>query len=500
MNSFGGDLEEKNSNKYHYKEILFQLISQKTETFNMTIYKRIFVFMNICFILCLMPISLFAKNYQGQPNSLIQWNEIETDKWLSFENWKKILKIKESFKDWEENLSYSLLNEKIGKVLACSGDCQSFRGLGGTSVQFRSTLKEGDEIITKEDSYLWLFLLDGSLVRLSPDSSLTLKELNIGTEQNFISARVNYGNIFFLSRSTSNFQELKLRQTDTLFNPLPFFKANDLKKNIDFDVKDEFIGPQYSSSSLRQYTRANQLIKENNKITQKKKTYYLITARNATVFGHSFNLEVIALKSAKTFFKLRKDKTMKQKEERDNYQATFLYRGFENTSETDLEKGLWYEVDKRGRNLSPFENFRKFSMGEYITTRIPTILVARELLLKESPVAFKKWKSKELSQEGYRLWGNLNDENSDLSRRLQFLKVYTRRIETTNILSLDKLNDKLKEKGESIHLGDYSPRFYEKAIKDYYTKGNRYKGLNSQEDSGQNSTSRRLWKILNVEK
>ena len=56
-----------------------------------------------------------------------------------------------------------------------------------------------------------------------------------------------------------------------------------------------------------------------------------------------------------------------------------------------------------------------------------------------------KGDSKLLAREfGYTLWGD------EIDQRFNFLVEYTRRIETTNLMSVENLLTKLKDKGESF--------------------------------------------------
>ena len=173
-------------------------------------------------------------------------NEV-LEKWLK-DKVKEVYKeekereIKDRFASWENLKRERELKERVGHVLDCRGKCLLFRGLGKNKIQFKSTLKEGDEIQTFKDSYLWFFLLDGTMVRLSPLSSITLKEINLTEKEVFIHARVNFGNLLWLSRDDVGFSEIKQRETDTLFKPIPLYEAlpKVKKKKVD-EIYNDFI-------------------------------------------------------------------------------------------------------------------------------------------------------------------------------------------------------------------------------------------------------------------
>ena len=104
---------------------------------------------------------------------------VDEKEWLSFKKWRENFEKREKFPPWERLKRERSLKERVGHIMDCRGECWLFRGLGKNKVQFRSTVREGDEIQTSKDSYLWLFLLDGTMVRVSPQSSITMREINI---------------------------------------------------------------------------------------------------------------------------------------------------------------------------------------------------------------------------------------------------------------------------------------------------------------------------------
>ena len=134
----------------------------------------------LCIVLFVcVSIASFAKEgkakdsyFKGHKRSLIQWGEIDQKRWLSFKKWRENFEKREKFPPWERLKRERSLKEKVGRVVDCRGECFLYRGLGKNKLQFRSTVREGDEIQTSKDSYLWLFLLDGTMVRVSPYSSL----------------------------------------------------------------------------------------------------------------------------------------------------------------------------------------------------------------------------------------------------------------------------------------------------------------------------------------
>ena len=177
-------------------------------------------------------------------------------------------------------------------------------------------------------------------------------------------------------------------------------------------------------------------------------------------------------------------------------------RGFENSELTKVESDKWLVVDEKGRNVAEaIDNIYWLAMGEFVTKRIPSLMVARELLLtKYSEFAFREKYDRNIlaSVDGYRLWGSIKsssgEKKDDLELRLDFLKEYFRRIETTNLLVSSHFSERLKDRGETIKSMEYGNIFFIKALNKFYT----YKEYSDEKETGeiQNSTTKSLWKRM----
>jgi hypothetical protein len=142
--------------------------------------------------------------YKNQNYSLIPWSELDPDNWLSIENLMKERSLKDSNPSWKTMLRDLSTSELVGKILQCRGSCHIYRGPKAVKVSHLSRILEGDEITTEKDSVAWIFLMDGTTVRLSPESSLTMMEINLGDGQTFFHARLNQGHLFWNSRIKEN--------------------------------------------------------------------------------------------------------------------------------------------------------------------------------------------------------------------------------------------------------------------------------------------------------
>lgn len=442
--------------------------------------------------------------FKDQHLSSTKWGEVNFKTFLSLKNWKDESDIRDQVPEWETIVRERNNREIIGRFFQCVGVCRIDRGQSFFNPNFRTAIYEGDEIQTIGESYAWIFLMDGTMVRLSPESAINFNELNIGVKENFLNVRVNAGNILWLSRNESSFEELNIRETDILFNPLALYEAqpvSDKKPYLEDGLIELAIERQ---TSLNQYKNLNSLIEKNNKFSRGKPTYAFIVMPNVTIMGYNPSVEIVSILGGKTFFKKRSPATLGLKKEANDKEEEIVVqmRGFENTDLTPVESDKWLVVDEKGRSLvQATDNLYWFTMGEFITKRIPSILVARELMFANySEFAFlEKYNPTILAgKNGYRLWGSLKSESgskkADLELRLDFLKEYFRRIETTNLLVSSHFNERLKERGEIIKAMEYGNYFFIKALDKYYS----YEEFQNENETGEvlNSTTKTLWKRM----
>jgi hypothetical protein len=165
-----------------------------------------------------------ATDFKDQRSNQRSWENLPIGSFLSFREWKEESSLQEQVPDYEKVIKERTHREKVGVIFQCVGSCRIDRGDGFFNVSPTTNIIEGDEIQTVGDSYLWIFLFDGTMVRLSPQSSITFNEFNIGVNENFINARVNAGNVVWLSRQKELFEVNNSRETDIIFFPyaLPF--------------------------------------------------------------------------------------------------------------------------------------------------------------------------------------------------------------------------------------------------------------------------------------
>ncbi len=435
--------------------------------------------------------------FAGEKASLVDWEDVKEKDFLSFQKWKISRKLKDENPLWKQNLQETRLSERAGFVLECVGECRSYRGLGYAKVNYKSTVMEGDEIFTMKDSYLWIYLLDGTMIRMSPESSITVKEINRGKSENMIYARLNTGNILWWSRTRNKFKSKDIKETDSLFLPLAMYEAN--SKQIRFKVEEDdlFSFLQADTKKSEKYTRLNELIEKSNEI-ETHPTYSFLTFPNGSVFGKNVVAEFVVLNGNSSYVKSRGPEKQGLIGQWQDDPLSFYFRGFNNTNVASLERDQWYRVDKKGRILEKENDITRFAMGEFITSNIPSILIARELFFQKYSSFMHKSPMTDLELAegyGYRLWGEMGDSESDLNKRVSFLKEYTRRIETTNLVVMERFNNKLNERGEEVLNSEFSAKYYRRAIAHFY---NYREGVSilSNKNEVLNSERKEFWKRI----
>lgn len=390
--------------------------------------------------------------YKGQAKNRFNWSEIDEKKWLSFEVWKKNRKRRDLDNAWRHRQRTVNFYEALGKVIKCVGVCFNYRGTQKVKAKYLSQLKEGDEFMTDLNSYAWLFLNDGSLVRLSPKTSITLHEINFAKKTSFVMIRLNNGYMNFIPRKSLAIKYENNSETDLMFSPLMVSKANReyfmikaYRESSGLERKQFTISKNPGASG--QYEFLNSMIKDNNsKFKDHKSRYFLYTA-NYSIEGGQNVVSMFYQPNGKGIFSVKDP--MSYEENSQKIQVVVGKRGYQNTDVLTPKYGTWYEVSKDGEDILPYvgkENFLNASLG--FLKRIPSLLITRELWLKRDILPMLKDdldKKTMASNFGYRLW-NIEDLN-ELQKRVNFIREYTRRVETTNLKSLLKVLPSPKKQG-----------------------------------------------------
>ncbi|MFZ4713477.1 MAG: hypothetical protein ACOYL6_07195 [Bacteriovoracaceae bacterium] len=453
-------------------------------------------------------------HFKGQKRSLIQWNNIDSKVWLDYEDWKTQALSREKNANWFLEKREKELTELMGKVISCVGTCHIYRGKAAVNASYRSKIYEGDDVLTDDDSYAWIYMMDGTLARISPHSSVSFKEINVAETEVFYHIRINEGWLNWQSRLPFKLKPSNLEETDPLFLPLALKEANSvyyqhLERQNNTEEKLLASVAQDKTHNLAQFEKLNKMIENNNeKMTPKISKLFLVMP-NGTIFGQNLQLELYYRLGRKAYFKLKDPNELYQIDpEKDEVKqhAYFFYRGYNNLEMKDISVAQWYEVDEKGRNIKDFDEGEKvFHLSEILTKRTPSIMLAREFWLNQYslPLLQSELTKAELGKTmGYRLWTKTPgvEDKTEIEERLIFLKEYTRRLETTHLSSIEKVNEKLDEDSKIISKSEaiLEPVFYQKAFDAYvYQLSNLYE---SKQDEALelNRLGYHFWLMLNA--
>jgi hypothetical protein len=382
---------------------------------------------------------------KGQKHSIIPWSTQDPEEWLSIDNWLIDRAIKDETPDWKIRLRESDHSELVGKILQCIGLCEVYRGTNKTSVQHLSRLIEGDEVRTAENSIAWVFMMDGSLVRISPETSVSLNEFNLASSEILILLRLNQGHIFWHPRKDSDFLPDLAPETDAISIPLMVRSANQqfFEREIYQSQKDAGHLSEVMSldenAILQQYKSLNTL-RGMNSAAIKAPTRVMVVAPNGSIVSKEVSFDFLHVPGGKSLFKKRNTE--------EGEEFSLHLRGYATSEPVSLVETNWFEVDPTGRTYTKIDDVpATLQILELLTKRIKTIELAREIWTRDFsiPVFNSLTDPRKLARDyGYSLWDDKQ------TARFNFLVEYTRRIETTNLRSVENLLTKLENSGEKV--------------------------------------------------
>jgi hypothetical protein len=185
-------------------------------------------------------------------------------------------------------------------------------------------------------------------------------------------------------------------------------------------------------------------------------TRVMMVAPNMTLVGSMVSFDLFHYPGGKSFFKKR----LPQEE----HNLMTQLRGYSSTESLPVTEEAWFEVDVTGRSLTKVEQVSgALEITELLTRRIKSFELAREVWMSKYTLDVVKTMTdpKQMAiLHGYSLW----DESLD--KRYEFLVEYTRRMETTNLRSMDNLLKKLETTGEVVQK-EMSDSHYKLALNFY---------------------------------
>ncbi len=411
-----------------------------------------------------------SRFYKNQTKSLTDWNQIDPEKWLDFERWKRQRELRDQKDSWKQQLRDVSYKEKMAKVFKCVGECRVFDGLQNFA-SFRNTyLKEGHELTTGDNSYAWIVLADGGILRLSPKSSLSLVEFNLSEEKAFLSLRLNEGHLYYGSRNNGAYEPIDRPETDQLFYPF-------IEKEIN---REYFARKEYQEANNtdrvileieRNLGHMPQVEILNQKLNKNimRSADILIYTENAHFLSKNTSFQIAHHIGLPTYFKAYKDhRYFKKKDKRVQSVLSLQENKFGKFDEIELQDNVLYKTDLKQEIISL--KMPLFSITESFVDNIPAVWLYREMVLENSfSYQFKSQiKEFELAQNfGLRLWSD--KENI---QREEFVFEYLKRLERTNRKMIKKLKIEKEDKWDKVYY-QYALNKHLIRLKELY--GPRYK-------------------------
>jgi hypothetical protein len=398
----------------------------------------------------------------NQKKSLIDWKSIDPVEWLDFDQWKSQRYLRDQDPKWKSRLRESKLKEFVGKVIKCHGECIVHTGEGEHHARYLTRLYEGYELELTPNSHALVYLIDGTLLRLSPQSQISFNEVILSPGKIHFYFRLSRGHMAWFGRpGQQEVPHTSEQETDQVFLPLMIPEANKeyysrleyIQLNDKYKMKAEMTK---NFGSKLQYRVLNNFININNKEVTFRQTHLKLSLPNTTLSIDNPHFELFHELNGGTWY-------MAKDQQKDEYpqQTTASYRGYNNKERMNINNDVWYAIDREGNTIAEDSGFiKKYKPFEILLRRIPSLLLVREIFLIQHAdlIREKEWTEELLgSKYAYRLW-DVQEEN-EVQRRMAFLDEHTRRVETTNIRAV-----KMIYQNEKMSMG---PHFYGKAMESY---------------------------------
>ncbi len=409
-------------------------------------------------------IDVDGYEYKEQGKSLINWKSLDTSTWLDYNQWLREREQRDSMPNWKQRLRESTFEEKFGEVISCMNSCSIYRGEYKVTAGHSSRLFEGDEFQTESDSGAWILLADGTLLRVSAKTSITLNEVNFSQTNSFVSLRLNHGHIKSIRREVGVFSTDNMAETDQGFYPLKIKKANrEFFSRLEYQKLNHSQRQIYLTKKnlghFSQFKNLNDFLKEDHYLNKRNNEIFVVTP-NITLKAVNANLDMFYGVNGLGNFRVQKSiDRFKTADKRESFFFT-MKRGYTNKETETYAFDQWFEVDKEGREISTVDLGLEFRKIDLLVKRIPAIHLAREILLEQKFkfLNIESLDEKDFAQSyGYRLW-----TNEEFSQRQAYLLEYSRRVETTNLASVSKV---FAGKAEV-----FSPEYFQASFESYLSK------------------------------
>ena len=393
-------------------------------------------------------IDLGKNVYLNQARSTTDFKSTSTRKLLDFYHWKDQRLARDKMPDWKIRLSDSRYTESFGKFIQCVYRCKVYRELTEINAQYLSNVLEGDEIRNDEDSYAWIMMPSGALMRVSPKTSISVNEVNISREKSFYILRLNYGHIHWQQRQLGKYTPQDLAETDQVFIPTMIGKANrEYYMRREFKALDDSEKMQYvlgeNLGFKSQYQKLNNYMSEKKEQIQKHHTEVIVVTANTTIKAENASFDLwYDIKGSSYFRKLAQVPGLEVTDTRES-KVQVHFRGYMNKKVETIDDDQWMQMSSDGKTLIHNQAIAsQFQRLQLLIQRTPTIHLAREILLRKF-YSFNFWKKEKITYQSiaskfnFRIWNEKS--KNEIDKRMEYVIESSRIMETTSLKSQDKI-------------------------------------------------------------
>ena len=259
----------------------------------------------------------------------------------------------------------------------------------------------GDLIETSQNGHIWISLIDGAMIRISPKSTFSIESFEISKEKLIFFHRVNSGNINWISRTEQSESPKSSLETDRVF--YPFLDIHQLMSFLNFSSLEK----NYSENfHYEKYRYLNFLKKNNGELLTNKTVEHIINTPYLLVDFTNANLEFVVDWTSSDYVKVR--------ESDDN--ISFYIKNINNLKEINLTKNQWYKINTSG--IANENKGDKAWFGDYVIADIPSLKIMNELYIS---IASKKFFS---SNSYTTFWKKYLISSKNIDNRKKYLLEY----------------------------------------------------------------------------
>jgi len=278
----------------------------------------------------------------------------------------------------------------IGQVAVVRGEAFILRGKGQFKVKKKSTFKPGDLIETKESGHLWLSLIDGTMIRLAPNSTYSLEFFEKSEKKVILYHRINNGNVHFISRLQKSVTPSSTIETDRIF--YPFFDVHEYSRLFSFSKERKFDSKKMHKEK---FNFLNFLIKVNEGFNRDIEVEHIINTPFLIFDALAINVEFLINWQGFDFVKFH---------EMDSKLKVFKKNISKLQDVAISKKKVWYEASMNKIEVSERSDLAWY--GQFVTSDIPSIRIIAELFIQDQGESFfsksnnkKLWRKYELSEK-----------------------------------------------------------------------------------------------------